>query len=335
MQVDLLRSELERGAGAAICRMKDLCRHAQHVAVEGLCTVDGPDGQNQMIDAGDSRHLRAPMDLVSIKIMTAEMASTQTLTDIMDPARARALQATLGLNPTIEAGSPLPPFFHHIYFWDPLPPSGLGRDGHPALGGFVPDMGPDLPQPRRMWAAGRLLFHGQLKAGIQAEKTSQIEGITRKQGRSGPLAFVRVRHDIKQRGTVALSEWQDLVYRSEGTPGEPPMARTDESCRNEVTFGTTTLFRYSALTFNGHRIHYDRPYARNKEGYGGLVIHGPLLAQSLMLMGEQELGRPLTEVAYKATAPLCLPNKAHLCWKDGEAWVRGPKGEQCMEAKMR
>ena len=268
--------------------------------------------------------------------MTEQTASTQILTDVMDPARARALQATLGLEPTIEAGAALPPFFHHIYFWDPLPPGQLGRDGHPALGGFVPDMGPDLPQPRRMWAAGRLLFHGRLLAGVQAEKTSQIEGITRKQGRSGPLAFVRIRHDIKQRGAVALSEWQDLVYRSQdGTPGEPPVARTDEAYRKEVTFGSTTLFRYSALTFNGHRIHYDRPYARNQENYDDLVVHGPLLAQSLMLIGEQELGRPLTEVTYKATAPLCLPHTAHFCWRDGAAWVRGPKGEQCMEAQMR
>lgn len=264
--------------------------------------------------------------------MTEHSTAAQTLTDVMDPARARALQATLGMAQTIESGSALPPFFHHIYFWDPQPPENLGRDGHPALGGFVPD----LRGPRRMWAAGRLLFHGPLMAGAVAEKTSVIEGVTRKTGRSGPLAFVRIRHDIRQRGTVALTEWQDLVYRKNG--GEPPVqpsARTDEAQSEVVDFDTTALFRFSALTFNGHRIHYDRPYARKVERYDDLVVHGPLLAQHLMLMGARQLGKPLTEVNYRATAPLTLPHSATLCWADGAAWVRGPNGEQCMEAQMR
>ncbi len=264
--------------------------------------------------------------------MAVQTSATQSLTDILDPARARALQATLGMKQTIESGSALPPFFHHIYFWDPQPPENLGRDGHPALGGFLPDMG----LPRRMWAAGRLLFHANLRAGVQADKISNIEGVTRKTGRSGPLAFVRVRHDIRQRGTVVLSEWQDLVYREDNseTP-ERPTARTDEAHSQTVEFDRTTLFRYSALTFNGHRIHYDRPYARRVEKYNDLVVHGPLLAQHLMLMGEEQLGKSLTEVTYRATAPLCEPQSATLCWADGTAWVRGPKGEQCMEAVMR
>lgn len=260
------------------------------------------------------------------------MTQAQTLSDVIDPARARALQATLGLEQTIEAGDALPPFFHHIYFWDPVPPENLGRDGHPALGGFIPDMG----LPRRMWASGRLLFHGALKAGVKSEKTSQIEGVTRKDGRSGPLAFVRIRHDIRQRGTVVLSEWQDIVYRQDGGPKpERPMARTDEEHTETVSFDRTTLFRYSALTFNGHRIHYDRPYARQIEKYDDLVVHGPLLAQHLMLMGARQMGKPLTEVNYRATASLSLPKDATLCWIDGAAWVRGPDGEQCLEAVMR
>ncbi len=250
----------------------------------------------------------------------------------MDPARARALQATLGRDVTIEAGGPLPPFFHHIYFWDPQPPENLGRDGHPAVGGFVPDMG----LPRRMWAAGRLLFHAPLLAGVVAEKTSSIDGVTRKTGRSGPLAFVRIRHDIRQRGTVALTEWQDLVYREDGAAAaERPDARTDEDHAEAAQFDSTLLFRYSALTFNGHRIHYDRPYAKRVEKYDDLVVHGPLLAQVLMLMGEERLGRPMSEVTYRATAPLMLPHSATLCWKEGAAWVRGPAGEQCMVAQMR
>jgi len=268
--------------------------------------------------------------------MTEHPPSTQILTDVMDPARARALQVTLGLEPTIEGGSDLPPFFHHVYFWDPQPPKNLGRDGHPALGGFVPDLGPEFGTPRRMWAAGRLLFHGRLMAGAQAEKVSAVEGVTRKTGKSGPLAFVRIRHDIRQRGTVVVSEWQDLVYREDrGAKPERPEAPTDETHSEHVDFNTTTVFRYSALTFNGHRIHYDRPYSKRVEKYDDVVVHGPLLAQHLMLMGEAKLGKPLTEVTYRATAPLTLPNAATLCWNDGRAWVRGPDGAQCMEAQIR
>jgi len=264
--------------------------------------------------------------------MTNSISPSQTLSDIMDPARARALQVTLGLEPSIESGTALPAFFHHIYFWDPQPPANLGRDGHPALGGFVPDMG----LPTRMWAAGRLLFHTPLLAGVKADKTSVIEGVTRKDGRSSPLAFVRIRHDIHQRGTIALSEWQDLVYREDGkTNADRPQARTDEAHMESVDFDTTMLFRYSALTMNGHRIHYDRPYAKRVEKYDDLVVHGPLLAQRLMLLGERMLGNPLTEVNYRATAPMVLTNGAELCWDNGTAWVRAPDGTQCMEAVIR
>ncbi|WP_281981588.1 acyl dehydratase [Thalassorhabdomicrobium marinisediminis] len=263
--------------------------------------------------------------------MTQQPAHSRTLTDVIDPARARALQATLGLQQTLEAGSALPPFFHQIYFWDAQPSAQLGRDGHPAPGDFLPDMG----LPRRMWAAGRLLFHAPLKAGIRAEKLSFIEGVTRKSGRSGPLAFVRLRHDIRQRGAVVLTEWQDLVYREDGRTAEHPPARSDAHHREPLHVDTTTLFRYSALTFNGHRIHYDAPYATQVEGYDGLVVHGPLLAQHLLLLGERMLQRPLTEASYRATAALTLPQEAELCWADGAAWVRGPDGVQCMEAVMR
>ncbi len=258
--------------------------------------------------------------------------SEQRTHDIIDPARARALQATLGLEMTADVGTPLPPFFHHIYFWAPQPPQNLGRDGHPAVGGFMPDMG----LPRRMWASGRLVFHAPMLAGVKAERVSMIEGVTRKDGRSGPLAFVRIRHDIRQRSAVVLSEWQDVVYRQDGGEvPERPMAPQGATHEEAVAFESTTLFRYSALTFNGHRIHYDETYAKEVEGYDGLVVHGPLLAQHLMLMGARMLGRPLREVNYRATAPLSAPETATLCWAEGQAWVRGPQGEQCMIAQMR
>lgn len=255
---------------------------------------------------------------------------SQTQSDPFDLSRAQALQATLGDTPSLQTGDPLPPFAHHIYFWDPQPPANLGRDGHPATGSFIPDLG----LPKRMWAAGRLIFHRPLLAGVKAERISTIEGVTRKQGRSGPLGFVTIRHDIKQRGTLALSEWQDLVYRADGAQSSPPDAPTDETHSEEVRFDSTTLFRYSALTFNGHRIHYDEAYARQVEGYNGLVVHGPLLAHLLMGLAQQHL-EILTHFSYRATAPLMHHEPATLCWKGGSAWVRGPDNRQCMLAQAR
>jgi 3-methylfumaryl-CoA hydratase len=184
-----------------------------------------------------------------------------------------------------------------------------------------------------------LRFHAPLLAGIRAEKTSTIESVTRKDGRSGPLAFVRIRHDIRQRQALSLSEWQDIVYREDPAPDAPapvpPLAATDEVARQSQSFDETALFRYSALTFNGHRIHYDADYARRVEGYRGLVVHGPLLAQVLMLMAQAQLGRPLTQFDYRATAPLIAGEVADFCWRDGLLWVRGPDGRQCMQAEAR
>lgn len=254
-------------------------------------------------------------------------------TDVMDPARAGAFQVAMGQSPAITAGSELPPFFHQLYFWSPRPPENLGRDGHPRVGdgGFIPDMG----LPRRMWAGGRLRFMTPLRAGHEALRESVVEQARHKAGRSGPLAFVTLRHDIRQDGQLCLSEWQDLVYREDPDPNAPrpvpPRAREDETDSRDVGFDTTLLFRYSALTFNGHRIHYDLDYARDVEGYDGLVVHGPLLAQHLMLMATDLLG-PLSEFAFRASSPLMHFETATLCRAGDEFWVRGPDGRQCMSA---
>ncbi|MEZ5715828.1 MAG: MaoC family dehydratase N-terminal domain-containing protein [Paracoccaceae bacterium] len=259
--------------------------------------------------------------------------AAHTLSDPLDPARANALLAALGRPADIAPGTPLPPFFHQLYFWEARPPSELGRDGHPRTGtGLIPDMG----LPRRMWAGGRLGFHAPLRAGHPAQKTSTVASASRKQGRTGPLAFVTLRHDIAQAGTLCLTEEQDLVYREDPAPGAPtptpPMAPTDEDTAREARFDSTLLFRYSALTFNGHRIHYDLDYARDVEGYGGLVTHGPLLAQLLMLMAAEQLG-PLKTFAFRATAPLMHFEPATLCRKGTALWVRAPDGRQCMTAQ--
>ena len=157
--------------------------------------------------------------------------TTQTLNDVIDPARARAMQAMLGQEPSITTGEALPPFFHQLYFWDPQVPDRLGRDGHPRLGGIIPDMG----LPRRMWAGGRLEFHAPLRAGVPAERRSELEKAERKEGRTGPLGFVTLKHEIWQDGQLCITDWQDLVYREDPDPNAPapvpPVARTDEEVR--------------------------------------------------------------------------------------------------------
>lgn len=256
--------------------------------------------------------------------------ATHSSTDRLDPARVAALFAALGVtSPSPDTGEPLPPFAHRLYFWEAAPASALGPDGHPAKGALIPDLG--LPQ--RMWAGGRLTFHTPLLAGIRAERRTQLVAVTQKTGRTGKLGFVTLRHDIHQRGMIALTEEQDLVYRpSDAEPAEPPRAPEGAEETRRVSFDTTALFRYSALTFNGHRIHYDAPYARDVEGYPGLVVHGPLLAQHLMLFAQERQG-PLSRFSFRATAPLCLPEDALLCARGTAYWVAAPDGRQCMSAE--
>ena len=258
--------------------------------------------------------------------------TAQVITDAMDPARATALNAALGRAGTLEPGMDLPPFYHQLYFWQASPPGELGRDGHPRVGGLIPETG----LPRRMWAGGRLVFEAPLRAGIPAERLSLAESLRHKTGRSGPLAFVTLRHEIRQQGRLCVTEWQDLVYRADPAPGSPPpavvAAPRDETDRRTEHFDTTLLFRYSALTFNGHRIHYDETYARRVEGYDGLVVHGPLLAQMLMLMAVDLMG-PLAGFAFRGSAPLVHTEAAEFCRTGTSLWVRGPDGRQIMSAE--
>jgi len=275
----------------------------------------------------------APMDDPSQNVRVVE--------DAMDPARAAALHLSLGLaGPPPEPGERLRPFFHQAYFWDPCPPRDLGPDGHPRPGtGLVPDLGP----ARRMWAGGRVSFLGPLRTGIPAERHSMLERIEHKTGRTGPLVFVTLCHEIRQLGRVAIVEWQHLVYRRPAGEARaeprPSPAPDDETASARRRFSPPDLFRYSALTFNGHRIHYDRDYATGVEGYGGLVVHGPLLAQHLMLMAEDAMGR-LGDFRFRATRPLLAGDEVDLCLRPaGEGlslWAREvTKGHLCLQAEAR
>lgn len=266
--------------------------------------------------------------------MNANLTDPLCQTDLMDPDRARALQVTLGDEANLTAGDPLPPFFHLAYFWHPLGADDLGRDGHPARGvGVIPDLG----LPRRMWAGGRVRFAAPILLGQVAVQTTSLLRAERKTGRSGPLGLVTLRLEIRQAENLCLVEERDLIFREESdasaAPPTRPRAPEETPGADVVTFSTTQLFRYSALTFNGHRIHYDRDYAQGVEGYPGLVVHGPLLAQLLAAKAARELG-PLTGFEFRATAPLFDSDAAILCRDDRVLWVRGPDGAQCMKAEV-
>jgi 3-methylfumaryl-CoA hydratase len=231
----------------------------------------------------------------------------QVVEDVMDPARAQALHATLerpGAPPA--AGEPLPPLWHWIYFWQIVSVGALGRDGHLAMGRFLPPI--DLP--RRMWAGSRFTFHRSPTLGAPAERRSTVADIVRKEGRSGPLAFVTVRHRVSDGNGVCLEEEQDLVFRSEHEAGPdraPPKPAPSElpAWTRRVTADSILLFRYSALTFNGHRIHYDSSYASDAEGYPGLVVHGPLLGLLMCQLAVDESdGRHPAGYRFRLSQPI-------------------------------
>lgn len=280
-------------------------------------------------------------DSTSTSDVGAVEADLETVSDQLDPARATAMMALLGAPSGFVTGQPLPPFFHQLYFWKPLPETVLGRDGHPKVGTPLNPLIPDMGLPRRMWAGGRLEFRQRLFCGRVAEKRSYREDVVARRGRSGPLVFVTLRHEFWQDGQHCLTEWQDLVYREDpeidttadapNSTSNPETARKDETLCETQAFSTTQLFRYSALTFNGHRIHYDLDYARGVEGYPGLVVHGPLLAQRLMLLAESQIG-PLAEFTFRATSPVCHEEEVSFCLVDHDLWVRGSDGRLCMRA---
>ena len=232
---------------------------------------------------------------------------TEARRDVFGTTPPAALAATLDQPPREwPAGTPLPPLWHWLYFLPLHRASELGPDGHARLGGFLPP----VPLPRRMWAGSRFEFLAPLAVGDAAERISTIENLALKQGRSGPLVFVTVRHEVFANGAAApaLREWHDIVYRAARQPGdaEPPpqSAPADAQWSRELVPDDVLLFRYSALTFNGHRIHYDRRYVTDTEGYPGLVVHGPLIATLLLdLLGREMPQARLAAFSFKALRP--------------------------------
>jgi len=259
-------------------------------------------------------------------------------TDTITAAPLAALAATLDRDdPPPATGTAVPPLWHWLYFLPIARQSELGADGHPRRGGFLPP----VELPRRMWAGGRLTFERPLRVGEVATRTSRIDDVTAKDARSGPLVFVTVHHALSTPEGHAISEAHDIVYRGLPAPGSaatPQRAPTDETFARTVVPDDVLLFRYSALTFNGHRIHYDRRYVTEVEGYPGLVVHGPLIATLLLDLLRRE--RPTATVArfdFKAVSPLFDLHPFELCGRpDGERgfalWARNHEGGLAMQA---
>jgi 3-methylfumaryl-CoA hydratase len=251
-----------------------------------------------------------------------------------------AMAATLDFERAPRAGEPLPPGWQWLFFNPVARRSALGVDGHPRRGGFLPP----IELPRRMWAGSRIRYLADLPVEAQATRRSRILKIENKSGKRGALSFVTVQHTISCDGTACISEEQDIVYREVTPPGAvtaaAPPQRYDGVPQWSRSFeaDTTLLFRYSALTFNGHRIHYDQAYARDEEGYPGLVVHGPLTATLLQQFAlEHGGGRPLARFDFRGVTPLFVGRAFQLEGQQGDdgtlaVWARGPDGELAMSA---
>jgi 3-methylfumaryl-CoA hydratase len=225
--------------------------------------------------------------------------------DMVTYTPTRGLAAMLDTPPPANVAQvPLPPAWHWLYFLSMSPTAMLSPDGAEARGDFLPP----IELPRRMWAGGRFEFHQPIRLGDRIERVSTIESIDRKSGKQGPLVFVTVNHEISTGSGRAISEEQVIVFRPPSAPGDaaaPQPAPAKSDWRREIVPDPVLLFRFSALTFNSHRIHYDRAYATGVEGYPGLLVHGPLQALLLLELLREQLGnRIIRHFDYRALGPI-------------------------------
>jgi 3-methylfumaryl-CoA hydratase len=263
----------------------------------------------------------------------------ESRTERMDSRLVQAMAATLDMPAAPQPGEALPPGWQWLYFNPVVARSGLGTDGHPQRGGFLPP----IELPRRMWAGSRLEYLAEVAVDANAMRTSRIAKVENKVGKRGSLWFVTVQHTITSQGQACIVEEQDIVYRAATPPATAPIA-TPERFDGESQWGRdilpdpTLLFRYSALTFNGHRIHYDQSYARDEEGYPGLVVHGPLTATLLQQLAlEHGGGRRLARFEFRGVAPLIVGRPFRIEGRDDHngtlaLWARGPDGDLAMSA---
>ena len=277
----------------------------------------------------------AAIDLDHLRIWVGR---TEARSDLITGVPLAALSATLDRDdPEPVNGTIIPPLWHWLYFLPLSPLTDAGPDGHPKRGGFLPP----VPLPRRMFAGGRFEFHRPMKIGETITRTSRITDVSGKEGRSGMLVFVTVRHELSGTAGLALTEEHDIVYRenprADASVPKPQAARTDEAFSREIAPDPVLLFRYSALTFNSHRIHYDRPYVTDVEDYPGLIVHGPLIATLLIDLLRRNLPQAnVRSFSFRALRPLFDIHRFTVCGRtDGKSvalWTRDHEGWLTMEA---
>ncbi|MDQ6618575.1 MAG: MaoC family dehydratase N-terminal domain-containing protein [Pseudomonadota bacterium] len=271
--------------------------------------------------------------------LSAWIGRAEHRSDVVSSAPLVALEATLDRSGIDwRAGAAIPPLRHWLYFLPTHRASDLGPDGHARRGEFLPP----VPLPRRMWAGSRLQFSAPVRVGDAIARDSRIDNVEVKQGRTGPLVFVRVRHEIRVSSEVAIIEEHDIVYR--GHPGAQELAPAPEAApvnaawRQNITPDPVLLFRYSALTFNGHRIHYDWRYVTEFEGYPDLIVHGPLIATLLVdLARDHAAGREIASFSFRAIKPLFCNERFAVCGRaEGESavslWAQDAHGQLAMRA---
>jgi 3-methylfumaryl-CoA hydratase len=268
------------------------------------------------------------------------IAKTKTIEGLLTADLANKMNVTLNRDALFQDGDELPLLWHWMYFHELVRRDHLGIDGHEELGEFLPP----VPLPHRMWAGGKLQFMRPLRLGEKASKRSRIQSISHKEGRSGSLYFVIVEHEISVAGELCISEEQTLVYREapkpdEGNQQQAKLAPGDAKFSGEIVPDPIFLFRYSALTFNSHRIHYDVDYCRKEEGYPNLVVHGPLNATLLIdLFSRQFSSESIVAYDYRGVSPVFLPHPYSLNGKRegnrGEGWIADKDGGLVMSATV-
>jgi 3-methylfumaryl-CoA hydratase len=270
------------------------------------------------------------------------IGKSEAVSDIATATPYAALSATLDRAPERPpVGTPLPALWHWLYFLPLHRQSEIGPDGHAKRGGFLPP----VPLPRRMWAGSQFEFHKPLRVGDQLTRVSTIHDVTEKSGRTGTLVFVKVRHEIHrgEEPDIALTEFHDIVYREAPNPDDvvppPKAAPPNATWEKQWVPDDVLLFRYSALTFNGHRIHYDRRYVTEVEGYPGLIVHGPMIATLLLdLLRHQLPDVELARYEFRAVRPVFDINHFVVCGEpqpDGKTfrlWARDHEGWLTMDA---
>jgi 3-methylfumaryl-CoA hydratase len=261
---------------------------------------------------------------------------TETASDLAAAAPLARLAALLDHADTTWPRNAVPPLGHWLQFLPQARQSDIDRDGHPKRGGFLPP----VKLPRRMWAGGRVTFLAPIPIGANVERTSTIADVKAKTGASGEMVFVVVRHDLSVDGKPVIVEEQDLVYRGESSaPAKLGERAADGEKMRTITADPVMLFRFSALTFNAHRIHYDREYARNVEGYPDLVVHGPFIATLLMDHFRRETpDATVKKFSFRAGRPLFDTAPFELCLKrtptGADLWTRDKDGQATMTATV-